>query len=62
VKRPKWLLRSGEESNVTKSEDLKKVRRQTDQTLKRRDAQKERRDEPIRRSGSHKLTPRPLSP
>jgi hypothetical protein len=48
LKMPKWLLRSGEESTVTKSENLKYVRRQTDQTLRQQDAQKERGDEAIR--------------
>jgi hypothetical protein len=41
VKRPKWLW----ESRVTKSANLKKARRQTDQRMKQQDAQKKRRDE-----------------
>jgi hypothetical protein len=44
VKLPMRLqLRSGEKSSVTKSEALKKVRRQTDQGLKQQHAQNEER-------------------
>jgi hypothetical protein len=42
VKKPKWLRW---ESSDLKSNDLKKVRRQTDQRLNQQDAQKEQRDE-----------------
>jgi hypothetical protein len=38
VKKPKWLRW---ESSDTKSDDLKKVRRQTDQRMKQQAAQKE---------------------
>jgi len=45
MKKPMWLqLRSGEKSSVTKSENLKNVRRQTDQRLKQQGAQKEELD------------------
>jgi hypothetical protein len=41
-----WLrLRSDEKSSATKSENLKDMRRQTDQRLKQQDFQKEERDE-----------------
>jgi hypothetical protein len=42
VKTPKWLRW---ESSATKSDDLKKVRRETDQRMKQQEAQKEHRDE-----------------
>lgn len=46
MKRPKWLRgRSGEKSSVSKSENLKNVRRKTDQRMKQQDAQKKQRDE-----------------
>jgi hypothetical protein len=38
VKKPKWLRW---DSSETKSNDLKKVRRQTDQRMKQQDAHKE---------------------
>jgi hypothetical protein len=41
VKKPSWLPWR---SNGTKFDDLKKVRRQTDQRMKRQDAQKEQHD------------------
>ena len=45
MKMPMWLqLRSGEKSSVTKSENLRDVRRRTDQRLKQQDAQKEERE------------------
>jgi hypothetical protein len=45
VKKPMWLqLRSGEKSSVTKSENLKVVRRQADQRLKQQEARKDERD------------------
>jgi hypothetical protein len=44
VQKPMWLQwRSREKSRVSKSENLKNVRRQTDQRLKQQDAQKEER-------------------
>jgi hypothetical protein len=53
VKKPKWLKwQSGEKSSVSKSENLKNVRRQTDQKLKQQDAQKERRDEAEKKNQS----------
>jgi hypothetical protein len=42
VKKPKWLRW---ESSETKSDNLKKVRRQTDQRTKQQDVQKAQRDE-----------------
>ena len=39
MKKPKWLRW---DSSETKSDDLKKVRQQTDQRMKQQDAQKER--------------------
>ncbi len=42
VKKPTWLRWL---SSDTKSDDLKKVRRQTDQRMKHQEAQKEQRDE-----------------
>jgi hypothetical protein len=46
VKKPKWpRWRRGEKSSFTKSENLKSVRRQTDQRLKQQVVQKEQRDE-----------------
>jgi len=43
-----WLQwQSGEKSRVSKSENLKDVRRQTDQRLKQQDAQKEERDKAV---------------
>ena len=45
MKMPMWLqLRSGEKSSVKKSENLRDVRRRTDQRLKQQDAQKEERE------------------
>jgi hypothetical protein len=41
VKRPKWLW----ESSATKSDNLKKARKQTDQRMKHQDAQEKRQDE-----------------
>jgi hypothetical protein len=41
VKKPKWLPW---ESSDKKSDDLKKVRRQTDQRMKQQEAQKEERE------------------
>jgi hypothetical protein len=49
VKTPKWLRW---DSSDTKSEDLKKVRRQTDQRMKQQDAQKEQRNEAEKKNGS----------
>jgi hypothetical protein len=50
VKTPKWLRW---DSSDTKSEDLKKVRRQTDQRMKQQqDAQKEPRNEAAKKNGS----------
>ena len=40
MKRPKWLGNS----RATKSDKLKKARRQTDQRMKQQDAQKKQRD------------------
>jgi hypothetical protein len=46
MKIPRWLRwRSGEKTNVTKSDNLKKMRQQTDQRLKQQAAQKEQRQE-----------------
>jgi len=46
MKIPRWLCwRSGEKTSVTKSDNLKKMRQQTDQRLKQRAAQKEQRQE-----------------
>ena len=42
MKTPKWLRW---ESSATKSDDLKKVRRETDQRMKQQEAQKEHQDE-----------------
>jgi hypothetical protein len=45
VKKPKWLRwGSGEKPSVSRSENLKKVRRQTDQRMKQQDTQKNRQD------------------
>ena len=53
MKKPRWLQwRRGEKSNVSKSETLKNVRRQTDQRMKQQDAQKERRDEAEKKKSS----------
>jgi hypothetical protein len=41
MKRPKWLG----DSRATKSDKLKKARRQTDQRMKQQDAQKKQRDD-----------------
>jgi hypothetical protein len=46
---PKWLRW---ESSDTKSDDLKKVRRQTDQRMKQQDAQKAQRDEAEKKNRS----------
>jgi len=59
VKKPKWLRW---QSSDTKSDQLKKVRRQTDQLMKRQEAQKEQRDEAERRKarpadGSARIAP-----
>jgi hypothetical protein len=46
MKIPRWLRwRSGEKTGVTKSDNLKKMRQQTDQRLKQQAAQKEQRQE-----------------
>jgi len=42
VKKPKWLRW---QSSETKSDHLKKVRRQTDQLMKRQEAEKQQRNE-----------------
>jgi hypothetical protein len=49
VKKPKWLRW---DSRDTKSDDLKKVRHQTDQRMKQQDAQKEQRDEARKKNQS----------
>jgi hypothetical protein len=49
VKTPKWLRW---DSSDTTSDDLKKVRRQTDQKMKQQDAQKEQRDEAEKKNQS----------
>jgi hypothetical protein len=49
VKKPKWL---GWESSETKSDDLKKVRRQTDQRMNQQDVQKAQRDEAEKKNRS----------
>jgi hypothetical protein len=53
VKKPKWL---GWESSETKSDDLKKVRRQTDQRMKQQDVQKAQRDEAEKKNRSPSLS------
>jgi hypothetical protein len=59
VKKPKWLQwRSAEKSSVSKSENLKNVRRQTDQSMKQQDAQKER-DEAEKKISSGRPRPGP---
>jgi hypothetical protein len=46
MKIPRWLRwRSREKASVTKSDNLKKMRQQTDQRLKQQVAQKEQRQE-----------------
>jgi hypothetical protein len=46
MKRPKWLRWGrGKKSSVSKSENLKNVRHQTDQRLRQQADQKEKRDE-----------------
>jgi len=46
MKKPKWLRwGSGKKSNVSKSDNLKNVRHQTDRRLKQQADQKEQRDE-----------------
>jgi len=46
MKKPRWLtMAKREKSSVSKSDNLKNVRRQTDQRMKQQDAQKRRRDE-----------------
>ena len=53
MKKPRWLKwQSGEKSSVSKSENLKNVRRQTDQKLKQQDAQNQG-DEPRSRPIDH---------
>jgi hypothetical protein len=48
MKIPRWLRwRSGEKTSVTKSDNLKKMRQQTDQRLKQQAAQKEQRPLPF---------------
>jgi hypothetical protein len=54
VKKPKWL-RWG--SSSTKYDDLKKVRRQTDQRMKQQDVQKEQRDEAEKKNQSPSIDP-----
>jgi hypothetical protein len=49
VRTPTWLRW---DSSKTKSDDLKKVRRQTDQRMKQQDAQKEQRNEAEKKNGS----------
>jgi hypothetical protein len=51
-KKPKWL---GWESSETKSDDLKKVRRQTDQRMNQQDVQKAQRDEAEKKNQSPSL-------
>ena len=53
MKKPKWLRW---ESGDTESNDLKKVRRQTDQRLKQQDAQKEQRDEAEKKNQSSSVS------
>ena len=53
MKKPKWLRW---ESSDTKSDDLKKVRRQTDQRMKQQDAQKEQRDEAEKKNQSPSIS------
>jgi hypothetical protein len=53
VKTPKWLRW---DSSDTKSDDLKKVRRQTDQKMKQQDAQKEQRDEAEKKNRSPSIS------
>ena len=53
MKKPKWL---GWESSETKSDDLKKVRRQTDQRMKQQDDQKAQRDEAEKKNRSPSLS------
>jgi hypothetical protein len=53
VKKPKWLRW---DSSDTKSDDLKKARRQTDQRMKQQDAQKEQREEAEKKSRSSSLS------
>ena len=55
MKRPRWMQRrGGETSSDTKSETLKKVRRETDQRLKQWDARKEQRDTQKEQRGAQK--------
>jgi hypothetical protein len=54
VKKPKWL---GWESSETNSDDLKKVRRQTDQRMKQQDVQKAQRDEAEKKNRSPSAPP-----
>jgi hypothetical protein len=53
VKKPKWL---GWGSSETKSDDLKKVRRQTDQRMNQQDVQKAQRDEAEKKNRSPSLS------
>jgi hypothetical protein len=53
VKKPKWL---GWESSETTSDDLKKVRRQTDQRMNQQDVQKAQRDEAEKKNRSPSLS------
>jgi hypothetical protein len=48
VKKPKWLRWDSSDAD----DDLKKVRRQTDQRIKQQEAQKERQDEAENQSPS----------
>jgi hypothetical protein len=48
VKKPKWLRWDSSDTN----DDLKKVRRQTDQRMKQQDAQKEQLDEAEKKNQS----------
>lgn len=59
MKKPKWLRW---QSSDTKSDQLKKVRRQTDQLMKRQEAQKEQRDEAERRKARPADGSAPIAP
>ena len=54
MKKPKWL---GWESSETTSDDLKKVRRQTDQRMNQQDVQKAQRDEAEKKNRSPSAPP-----
>jgi hypothetical protein len=52
VKEPKWLRWDSSDTN----DDLKKVRRQTDQRMKQQDAQKEQLDEAGKKNQSPSIS------